>query len=107
VGHAGGVDDAYLFQLDRTLDRQLESPYSHPCSRSTSSCGPAANPSSDIDMFAVTLVIGRPYGVSRCASRGNAVTSRTLAAPTRRATNRSSPIAKPPCGGIPYRKVST
>ena len=46
------------------------------------------------------------YGVSRCRSRGNAVTSRTLAAPSSRATNRSSPIANPPCGGMPWRKPS-
>ena len=41
------------------------------------------------------------YGVRRCRSRGNGVTSRMLVASTSRATQRSSPIAKPPCGGIP------
>ena len=46
------------------------------------------------------------HGVRRCRSRGNAVTSRTLAAPTSRATNRSRPMAKPPCGGMPCRNAS-
>ena len=55
---------------------------------------------------AVRRTVGRDYGVSRCRSRGNSVTSRTLAAPTSRATQRSSPIAKPPCGGMPCRNAS-
>src|SRR5262249_42510682 len=38
-------------------------------------------------------------GRRRCRSRGNKVTSRTLAAPVSRAVQRSSPIANPPCGG--------
>ena len=46
-------------------------------------------------------VAWRAYGLRRCRSRGNRVTCRTLAAPVSRAVQRSSPIAKPPCGGIP------
>ena len=46
------------------------------------------------------------YGDSRCRSRGNSVTWRTFSASIRRETNRSSPIAKPPCGGIPCRNAS-
>lgn len=41
------------------------------------------------------------YGVMRWRSRGKAVTSRTLAMPSRRATKRSKPMAQPPCGGMP------
>jgi hypothetical protein len=40
-------------------------------------------------------------GLSRCRSRGNSVTCRTLAAPVSRPVHRSRPIAKPPCGGTP------
>lgn len=40
-------------------------------------------------------------GVSRCRSRGNSVTSRMFDASMSRDTQRSSPIAKPPCGGMP------
>jgi len=46
------------------------------------------------------------YGARRVMSRGNSVTSRTLAAPHRRATHRSSPRAKPPCGGMPWRNAA-
>ncbi len=45
------------------------------------------------------------YGASRVRSRGKSVTSRMLAASTSRATQRSSPMAKPPCGGMPCRKA--
>jgi len=40
-------------------------------------------------------------GLSRVMSRGKSVASRTLSTPTSLATQRSSPIANPPCGGIP------
>ena len=43
----------------------------------------------------------RPYGVSRSISRGNSVASRMFPNPSRRIVSRSSPIANPPCGGIP------
>ncbi len=46
------------------------------------------------------------HGVSRCRSRGNIVTSRTLPTSSRRIMNRSRPMAKPPCGGMPCRKTS-
>ena len=55
---------------------------------------------------AVALVASRGYGVRRWTSRGNSVTSRTLAASTRRPTQRSSPMAKPPWGGIPCANAS-
>src|SRR5439155_764967 len=41
------------------------------------------------------------HGASLCRSRGNSVVSRMFVAPTRRASQRSRPIAKPPCGGMP------
>ena len=51
--------------------------------------------------------VGRlPQGVRRLRSRGKRVASRTLASPARRATQRSRPMAKPPCGGIPCRNAS-
>jgi hypothetical protein len=40
-------------------------------------------------------------GLSRSISRGNAVTRGILAAPVRRAVQRSRPMAKPPWGGMP------
>ncbi len=46
-------------------------------------------------------LLGGRHGVRRCRSRGNRVTERMLAAPVSRAVHRSSPIAKPPCGGMP------
>jgi hypothetical protein len=45
------------------------------------------------------------YGVRRFRSRGNSIVSRTLRAPTSRATQRTRPSAKPPCGGMPYLKA--
>ena len=63
------------------------------------------NPDADDDVTTLVDPTRSPYGVSRCRSRGNSVTSRTLAAPTSRATQRSNPIAKPPCGGIPCRNA--
>ena len=47
----------------------------------------------------------KPYGVRRCRSRGKSVVSRTLLTPHRRATKRSTPSAKPPCGGMPCLKA--
>src|SRR4051794_29126280 len=47
----------------------------------------------------------RRQGASRCRSRGNSRTCRMFAASTSLATQRSRPIAKPPCGGIPCRKA--
>jgi uncharacterized protein len=44
--------------------------------------------------------------VSRWRSLGNSDTSRTLAAPTRRDTHRSRPMANPPWGGMPKRNAS-
>ena len=41
-----------------------------------------------------------------CISRGKRVVSRTFSAPSKRAVNRSSPIASPPSGGMPYLNAS-
>ncbi len=41
-----------------------------------------------------------------CISRGKSVVSRTFGTSTRRASQRSRPIAKPPWGGIPYLNAS-
>src|SRR5450432_224190 len=46
------------------------------------------------------------YGSRRCMSRGNRVASRMLSRHSNCIMSRSRPIAKPPCGGIPYLKVS-
>lgn len=45
------------------------------------------------------------YGEMRVMSRGKKVVSRMFAASTSRLIQRSSPIANPPCGGIPYLNV--
>ena len=46
------------------------------------------------------------YGVRRCRSRGNRVVCRMLAAPVSREVQRSRPMAKPPCGGMPWAKAA-
>lgn len=61
-----------------------------------------ATGASSYDAREVEDELPTPYGVRRLRSRGNSVVSRTLCAPSGRATQRSSPSAKPPCGGIPY-----
>jgi ABC-type oligopeptide transport system ATPase subunit len=45
------------------------------------------------------------HGLSRCRSRGNSVTWRTFGTPASSAVQRSSPIANPPCGGMPCRNT--
>src|SRR5258706_13265636 len=40
-------------------------------------------------------------GVSRARSRGNVLARRILGTPVSCRSRRSSPIAKPPCGGMP------
>ena len=54
---------------------------------------------------AVAVPGRRRHGVSRFRSRGKSVVSRMFCAPVSRATQRSSPIAKPPSGGMPYRNA--
>ena len=49
---------------------------------------------------------GRGYGVRRCRSRGNSVTSRMFSAWVSLPVQRSRPIANPPCGGMPCAKAS-
>jgi len=41
----------------------------------------------------------------RLISRGKSVASFTLSSRSRRAVKRSSPMPKPPCGGMPYLKA--
>jgi hypothetical protein len=53
-----------------------------------------------------TAAAAGAYGVRRCRSRGNSVTSRMFSARVSRLVQRSSPIANPPCGGIPCAKAS-
>jgi hypothetical protein len=59
------------------------------------------------DASASTLLrTARGYGVRRCRSRGNSVTSRIFSAWVSLPAQRSRPIANPPCGGIPCAKAS-
>jgi aryl-alcohol dehydrogenase-like predicted oxidoreductase len=46
-----------------------------------------------------------PHGVTRCRSLGYRATRRTLSVSVSRAVNRSSPMAKPPWGGMPSAKA--
>ena len=56
-------------------------------------CAPATTPE------AVT------YGSNLLRSRGNSVASRTLSSPISCIVSLSSPIPRPPCGGMPYLKA--
>ena len=58
-------------------------------------------PSSSLVRRRSGSVMIEAQGKSRLISRGKRVASLTFGARTTRATNRSSPIANPPCGGMP------
>jgi Phosphotransferase enzyme family len=64
-----------------------------------------SSPGCEVDVLRSLLPLPdrlpRHHGARRCRSLGNSVTSLMFSARARRAVHRSSPIANPPCGGMP------